>query len=169
MPVSRTIREVGLISDESSRRISAASLQDLDELERIERASFSAPWSRKMLQAELVGNPFASVFVVRTNEGSGVLGYICYWVMFEELRLMNLAVDPSARRQGVATALVRHGLRDGERRGVKRAVLEVRASNESALALYEGFGFKRTAVRPDYYSNPREDAILMELSPIATQ
>lgn len=169
MPVSRTVREAELISDESSRSISPALLQDLDELERIERASFSAPWSRKMLQAELVGNPFASVFVSRTNNGGEVLGYICYWVVFEELRLMNLAVDPSARRQGIATALVRHGLQDGESRGVKRAVLEVRASNDSALALYKGFGFQRTAVRPDYYSNPREDAILMELSPIAAQ
>ena len=92
--------------------------------------------------------------------------HLCYWVVFEELRLLNLAVDPSVRRQGIATELVQRALADGRRSGTRRAVLEVRASNHAALALYRTFGFEQTAVRTRYYARPVEDAILMELNPM---
>jgi ribosomal-protein-alanine N-acetyltransferase len=84
--------------------------------------------------------------------------------VFEELRLMNLAVMPSARRQGLATVLVQRALALGRERGARRAVLEVRSSNEAARRLYEQMGFAQVALRAKYYTNPIEDALLLELA-----
>jgi len=101
--------------------------------------------------------------VCRWAQGEALLGYLCYWVVFEELRLMNLAVDSSARRRGIAKKLVQHALAKGQERGAKRCVLEVRASNHAALRLYGQFGFRQFGTRQGYYSIPDEDAILMRL------
>ena len=79
---------------------------------------------------------------------------------------MNLAVIESMRHRGVARSLVSTALQTGLSQSASRAVLEVRASNAAAQTLYQGFGFRQVAVRPKYYSNPVEDAVLMELDPI---
>ena len=151
--------------------IEAASLESLSEILAVEEACFSAPWTRKMLEGELSGNPFAHFLVARprrVEEASkqAILGYLCYWIVFEEVRLMNLAVIESMRHRGIARSLVSTALRTGVSQSAHRAVLEVRASNRAAQALYQGFGFSQTAVRPKYYTNPVEDAVLMELDPI---
>ena len=126
------------------------------------------PWTRKMFEAELDSNPFGHLVMARQGHSEGeLIGYICYWVVFEELRLMTLAVDRSIRRQGVATALVRHALTQGLALGASRATLEVRASNEAAHRLYERMGFRQVAVRANYYRTPVEDAVLMEMAPLA--
>ena len=124
-----------------------------------------------MLEGELSGNPFAHFLVARprrVEEASkqAILGYLCYWIVFEEVRLMNLAVIESMRHRGIARSLVATALQTGMSQSAHRAVLEVRASNRAAQQLYEGLGFSRTAIRPKYYANPEEDAVLMELEPI---
>jgi ribosomal-protein-alanine N-acetyltransferase len=151
--------------------IGAANLESLSEILAVEEACFSAPWTRKMLEGELSGNPFAHFLVARPRreeEASkqAILGYLCYWIVFEEVRLMNLAVIESMRHRGIARSLVSTALQTGVSQSAHRAVLEVRASNRAAQALYQGFGFSQTAVRPKYYTNPVEDAVLMELDPI---
>jgi ribosomal-protein-alanine N-acetyltransferase len=138
----------------------------LSDLLRLEEACFSAPWTRKMMEAELTGNPFAH-FIVARDAGGTIVGYHCYWIVFEELRLMNLAVCESMRRRGVGRTLVTEALRAGVAQGAIRAVLEVRASNEPAFALYRRFGFTQVSVRRRYYAHPVEDAILMEMEPLA--
>lgn len=164
------VGESGVAHDQQISRIffEPATVQDLDDILRIEQASFSVPWTRKMFEAELSGNPFGHLSVARSGGADGtrkeLLGYICFWVVFEELRLMNLAVASPARRQGLATALVRHALAVGRERGAGRAVLEVRSSNEAAQRLYERMGFVQVALRTKYYTNPIEDARLMELA-----
>lgn len=144
-----------------------AALSDLAAVVQIERASFSSPWTEKMLRAEIEGNPFARFVLARRKGDREILGYLCYWVVFEELRIMNVAVAPPWRRRGIARMLVDHALSEGRSQGVRRVLLEVRASNEPALSLYRRFGFERTALRRNYYSDPKEDAILMELSSAA--
>jgi ribosomal-protein-alanine N-acetyltransferase len=151
--------------------IGAASLESLSEILAVEEACFSAPWTRKMLEGELSGNPFAHFLVARPRreeEASkpAILGYLCYWIVFEEVRLMNLAVIESMRHRGIARSLVSTALQTGLSQSAHRAVLEVRASNRAAQTLYQRFGFSQTAVRPKYYINPVEDAVLMELEPI---
>ena len=149
-----------------------ATSEMLPEIVALEEACFSAPWTRKMLEAELRGNPFAHFLVAWLQDRSGggaestIVGYHCFWIVFEELRLMNLAVRGSMRRQGVGRALVLEACRLGAEQAASRAILEVRASNHAARSLYRHMGFSQVGKRPQYYTNPTEDALLMEMNPL---
>ncbi|MDA0739517.1 MAG: ribosomal protein S18-alanine N-acetyltransferase [Nitrospirae bacterium] len=142
----------------------------LDQILEIEQEAFSAPWTRGMFDAEIVGNPFSRLFVAmpigEQGPHEGIVGYLCYWIVFEELRLLNLAVKPSWRRQGVARRFVQFALHDAGSQPIERALLEVRASNTAAQSLYDGFGFREYGSRAGYYTNPKEDAMLMRLEPL---
>ncbi len=142
--------------------------RDLDDVLAIEQESFSEPWTRAMFEVELRGNPFGRFLgAFRAGEESSakpLLGYICYWMVFEELRLMNLAVRQDCRRQGIASYLVRHAIEEGITQGTTRALLEVRAGNRVGQVLYQALGFREYGCRRSYYTNPNEDAILMQLS-----
>jgi ribosomal-protein-alanine N-acetyltransferase len=154
---------------QSTLAIDVATEQDLDAIMRIEQESFSAPWTRKMFEVELDENPFGRLVVARMSEQGeqdAIIGYVCFWIVFEELRLMNLAVISSARRQGIGGELLRYALAQGLGQGAGRALLEVRASNLAALALYDAAGFCRTSIREKYYTKPVEDAVLMEMDPL---
>lgn len=150
--------------------IKPAESRHLDQILEIEQEAFSAPWTRVMFGAEIVGNPFSRLFVATPiddqGQEEGIVGYLCYWIVFEELRLLNLAVKPSWRRQGVARRFVQFALHDAGSQDVERGLLEVRASNVAAQSLYDGFGFREYGSRVDYYSNPVEDAMLMRLEPL---
>jgi [ribosomal protein S18]-alanine N-acetyltransferase len=154
--------------------IEPATVESLPEILQIEEACFSAPWTRKMLEAELSGNPFAHFLLAKRvpQDEAGVVstvGYLCFWVVFEEVRLMNLAVIEPMRHNGIARALVLQALDVGLAQGAVRAVLEVRASNQAARGLYQSLGFCGGTTRPAYYKNPVEDALLMELDPIVLE
>jgi len=154
--------------------IEPATVEALPDILKIEEACFSAPWTRRMLEAELSGNPFANFLVAKQippgEIGSvSIIGYLCFWVVFEEVRLMNLAVIESMRHKGIAKALVIQALEVGLAQAAIRAVLEVRASNHAAHALYRRLGFRDVTTRPTYYTNPTEDALLMELDPIVSE
>ncbi|MDZ4855745.1 MAG: ribosomal protein S18-alanine N-acetyltransferase [Nitrospirota bacterium] len=154
--------------------IEPATVEALPKILQIEEACFSSPWTRKMLEAELSGNPFAHFLVAKQapsdEEGSvSIVGYLCFWVVFEEVRLMNLAVMESMRHKGIARALVTRALEVGLGQGARCAVLELRASNHAAHTLYRNLGFRDVTTRPTYYTNPIEDASLMELAPIVSE
>jgi [ribosomal protein S18]-alanine N-acetyltransferase len=157
-------------TESSTLSTTPATLAELDGMVRIEEQSFSAPWSRKMFEAELSGNPFAQVWAAWSTgqpRRPELIGYVCFWVVFEELRLMNLAVVSSWRRRGTGRELVRRVLAWGCDNGARRALLEVRASNMAAMQLYQQAGFRVLGRRERYYTNPIEDAILMGLEPIS--
>jgi len=154
--------------------IEPATSEALPDILYIEEACFSAPWTRKMLEAELRGNPFAHFLVAKQTPQSevgsaSIVGYLCFWVVFEEVRLMNLAVIESMRHKGIAKALVMRALEIGLAQAAIRAVLEVRASNRAAHALYRCLGFRDMTIRSAYYTNPIEDALMMELDPIVSE
>lgn len=156
----------------SELQILPATLEMLPDILALEETCFSSPWTRKMLETELMGNQFAH-FLVAMHRGQSaggrecaIVGYHCFWIVFEELRLMNLAVRESARRQGIGTALAAEAFRVALDQAATRAVLEVRASNEPARSLYTRMGFVQVGKRPQYYSNPIEDAVLMEMNPL---
>ena len=136
---------------------------DLDEVLRIERASFSSPWSRKMFQAEFAATPFSFSWVVRAKGETRIIGYLCFWVVFDEVHLVNLAIDPEYRRKGVGEETVRRALKLGQAPGGRTAYLEVRVSNHAAVNLYKKIGFAQYGVRRDYYTDPKEDALLLSL------
>lgn len=150
--------------------IRMATLENLDELAALEMACFSVPWSKKSFEAELKGNQFSRILMVPHSEYGlevQVIGYICVWMVFEEIRFLNLAIHPEFRRRGLATQLIGEAIRLGREEGCCRGMLEVRESNHAAKKLYESFNFQAYATRKSYYTNPTEDAILMILEPLA--
>ena len=92
-----------------------------------------------------------------------VIGYIVCWLVADEVHILNLAVDRSFRRQGMAKSIVLAALKRAHQKGAKRAFLEVRSSNMAAKKLYLDLGFTGTSVRRDYYDEPIEDALVMTL------
>jgi [ribosomal protein S18]-alanine N-acetyltransferase len=143
----------------SGFRIRRFAATDLDRVCQIEQAVFSSPWSRGSFECEFGdgGTSFSWVAVA----GRNVIGYIIAWLVEDELHIGNIAVDPERRGQGVGRALLTYCLARAAARGVSRATLEVRMSNETAIALYEKNGFVPVAIRKRYYTDNGEDAIVM--------
>ena len=133
---------------------------DLDAVAALEAESFSNPWTREMLARELRNSDVARVYVLRSPDG-GVRAFLACWVIFDELHINTLAVDPAHRRHGLATTLLRFVMADAARGGAERATLEVRRSNEAALRLYDRLGFIVEGVRRQYYTQPEEDALIL--------
>jgi ribosomal-protein-alanine N-acetyltransferase len=133
---------------------------DIDAIVALERESFSNPWSRDTLVWELANSDVTRVYLLRDAEDRP-LAFCISWVIFDELHINTLAVSPVRRREGLATVLLREVMADAARDGARRATLEVRESNEAALALYARLGFAVSARRPGYYTNPPEDALIL--------
>jgi ribosomal-protein-alanine N-acetyltransferase len=141
-----------------------ARLTDVKPIWEIERLSFTCPWSFWCFLAELA-NSHSTILVAgppppQTWETQG---YLIYWLVAGEMHILNLAVHPDCRRQGIARALLQEGLRRARAQDAEVAWLEVRPSNQAAQALYESFGFQKVGRRPRYYADNQEDAMLMAL------
>ena len=124
----------------------------------LERLCFSAPWNEAMLEEELY-NDTAS-FIVAEGEDGSVLGYAGLHVILDEGYIDNVAVRPSCRRMGIADQLLDVFVRFGQA-NLAFLTLEVRPSNTPAVALYQKHGFQEVGRRPNYYDNPKEDALLL--------
>lgn len=134
--------------------------EDLEGVLAVEAESFTNPWTREMYAWELQNRSVCHIFVVRTPTTS-VAGFCAFWLVLDEIHINNVAILPSLRGQGIGTGLMRRVLDEARRLGAKRATLEVRASNTGARRLYERLGFYVAAVRPSYYTNPVEDALIL--------
>ncbi|MCI8869546.1 MAG: ribosomal protein S18-alanine N-acetyltransferase [Lawsonibacter sp.] len=130
----------------------------LSQIAALEQACFSQPWSEAALEEELY-NPQASFIVAEDGEG-GVLGYAGLQVVLDEGYICNVAVEPAARRHGVAGELLEVFCRFGQAH-LAFLTLEVRASNAPAIALYRKYGFREAGRRKNFYTQPREDGIIM--------
>jgi ribosomal-protein-alanine N-acetyltransferase len=140
-------------------------LGDLKEIEGIEQASYPTPWSRSMFAGELA-KP-SSISLGAFDDGTGPLvGYLIISRYVDAWHVMNVAVTPEYRRHGVATLLLEELFRLTEGDPRRGYTLEVRVSNASAIALYERLGFQATGVRRGYYTDNREDALIMWKDPI---
>ena len=145
-------------------RVERMSEADLGAVLAIEAASFAAPWPRQTFLSELHDNQVAHLFVARVGEGhnrGAVVGYTCVWVVLDEMHIINFAVHPDHRRQRVGYQLLAGVMRWACESGCRQGVLEVRTSNRGAQRLYAQFGFAPVAVRQGYYTDNREDAIVM--------
>lgn len=157
---------------------------DLPFVVDMERESQAEPWSQKAFSEELASSrslAFVARFLQGFSEIEGlqaraggpsdgapqspgpVVGYICSWVVVDELHVLNVVVDEACRRRGVGRELLLHTFEEWRRRGVGRALLEARWSNLAARRLYEALGFQRVGERPGYYDHGGESAVLMEL------
>ena len=136
------------------RRLSYA---DLPQVIAIERRAFPTPWSLAMFVLEL-SKP-SGICMVALVEGR-VVGYLVCSRYDVVWHVMNVAVDPEQRRRGIATAMLEHLFAQADKPG-EQYTLEVRTSNDPAIALYEQFGFESAGVRPGYYHDNKEDALIM--------
>ena len=133
------------------------SYSDLPQVIAIERRSFPTPWSLAMFVLEL-SKP--SGICLAALDGDKLVGYSVCSRYDTVWHLMNIAVDPERRREGIAAAILRRLFDEADKPG-EQYTLEVRPSNEAAIALYETFGFKRAGVRKGYYHDNKEDAVIM--------
>jgi ribosomal-protein-alanine N-acetyltransferase len=142
--------------------IERARKRDLAAVWAIEQASFSHPWTRAMFQEELAKVP-STLYVLKEMPGERVLGYSCFWSLSGELQLVNIAVHPELRDNGLGRKLLNHLLLEADSRAAEKIFLEVRPSNRAAIGLYEKLGFKVLYRRPRYYTPEGEDALVMVL------
>jgi ribosomal-protein-alanine N-acetyltransferase len=136
--------------------------EDVSEVLAIERASFSTPWSENMFRRELKFPPSRNLVArVREKGREEIAGYVNFWVVAGEIHLHNIAVRNDRQRTGVASALIREVIKRARKEGAWHATLEVRRANDGARKLYDKFGFALTGIRPLYYDDTREDALIM--------
>ncbi len=146
-PVNET--EIGL------RRLG---LGDLPAVEAVERRSYRTPWSRTMFQGEITrpGSRCYGAF-----DGKTLVGYLIVSKYTDAWHIMNVAVDEPYRRRGVARLMLETLLRETSEDGTRGHTLEVRVSNHGAIRLYEELGFRPSGMRRGYYTDDREDALVM--------
>ena len=150
-------------SHSSGTRIEIRTMKggDIDRIGFIERASHPVPWRETMFLSELNSKSYSNIWVAVDPSNGDVVGYICFWYLLGEIHILNLAVHPDFRRNGIGRRLVLRVLAFGLFHGGTRADLEVRASNVSARNLYDGVGFEVVGHRPNYYIRPKEDGLFM--------
>ncbi len=132
--------------------------QDLAALLRLEARAFERPWPADAFRQELE-LPQAELWLAW--RGEQLAGYVDFWVVADEVELLNVAVDPEFRRRGLARRLLRLVEERGAERGGAAVYLEVRRTNEAAQALYKAVGYAQIGIRKRYYSDTGEDAVLM--------
>ena len=134
-------------------------LDHIPQVAALERKCFSAPWSERMLREHL-DNECAATLVAMGEDGT-VLGYAGILVVLDEGYITNIAVESAYRRQGIARELLQVFERFARGNNLAFLTLEVRASNAPAIALYTKLGFAQVGRRPNYYRNPKEDALIL--------
>jgi ribosomal-protein-alanine N-acetyltransferase len=146
-------------------RFSFAADSDLDALLAIENQSFTSPWPRQHFHGEF-NQPYSFTLLARlaNTPGDEIAGYIIYWLVIDELHILNIAVHPCYRRQGIARGLIREVMRLAKNKETRTAWLEVRPSNTQALSLYQSLGFQTAMTRKRYYSDTGEDALILTCS-----
>ena len=145
--------------------IDAMQLDDLEAVHQIELASFSSPWPPNAYRSELETNRLASYLVARA--GDEIVAYGGMWLMVDEAHITTFAVHPAWRRQRIGERLLLAFLDLAVGRFAREATLEVRLSNIAARRLYEKYGFRPVGLRPRYYSDDGEDALIMTTEPLA--
>jgi ribosomal-protein-alanine N-acetyltransferase len=158
MPLLRPRTDDGLASEWILRDMV---VEDLAEVVAIERASFANPWTGPLFLQEL-GVAFSRTTVACHVTGA-VAGYVCRWIVADEVHVLNVAVDPRCRGRGLGAVLMRAVLKEAEASDAQAVTLEVRRSNLAGRRLYEQFGFEEVGSRPNYYGRG-EDGLILRLA-----
>jgi ribosomal-protein-alanine N-acetyltransferase len=145
--------------------IRRAGLTDVRSIWEIEKLSYTSPWTLWCFLAEYA-NSKSTILVAGPPppETWEVWGFVVYWVIADEMHLLNLAVHPAYRRRSISRALLTSALGQARSQGAAVVWLEVRPSNHAALNLYQSFGFEEVGIRPGYYNDNGEDALIYAFS-----
>jgi ribosomal-protein-alanine N-acetyltransferase len=138
-------------------------ISDLEDVLAIEKVSFPTPWSRNLFEQEFLFPHAHLLAAAEKSDPDRVRGYLCFWLVAEETHILNLAVHPERRRRGIGARLLEYVVDYSRAKGVEEILLEVRRSNYGAMALYRHFHFQPRGIRPRYYQDSGEDAIIMGL------
>ena len=153
------------LEETSSVDIRPMTAADLPRVLEIEQVAFRNPWSAELLRREL-GHDWSTILVAEEPGARGqvtLVGFVIFWIVHDELHVLNVATAPEHRNRGVARRVLEAALDTGRRKRCTLATLEVRRSNAAALGLYRDFGFRPVGIRPNYYVDEGEDAIVMVL------
>jgi ribosomal-protein-alanine N-acetyltransferase len=134
---------------------------DVQRVMEVERAAFAHPWSEEMIRRELEHEFSTVLLAIRGREGP-IAGFAVVWLVHDELHVLNVAVAPEARRSGVARRILDRVEGRAREQGARVSMLEVRRSNQPAIALYRSLGYREVGVRPGYYAEDGEDALVMD-------
>lgn len=135
---------------------------DIDRIMVIEKRSFLSPWTKRIFR-ETISFPLSFNIVIVKKVDNTVVGYANFYVVGNEVQVLNIAVSPESRKKGYGARLLSHAVGTLSARGAEDFFLEVRPSNADAIRLYEGLGFRKTGIRKKYYPETNEDAIVMHL------
>jgi len=148
-------------------------VEDLPRVVEIEKDGFRHPWSRDLLERELSHAWSTVLLAIEERQGGSrsgggeraevIVGFVVFWLVHDEVHVLNIATAREERRRGIGHALMDEAAQAGRRRGATLATLEVRRSNHAAIALYRALGYRQVGVRPNYYAEEGEDAIVMVL------
>jgi [ribosomal protein S18]-alanine N-acetyltransferase len=141
-------------------------VEDLEAVHAIEREAFSTPWPANAYRQELETNRLAHYIVARWGEE--IIGFAGIWLLVDEAHVTTFATRHDWRRRGVGERLLLALLDLARNRGASEATLEVRPSNAPARRLYEKYGFREVGIRPRYYTDNKEDALIMTTEPLAS-
>jgi len=133
--------------------------EDLDAVMVVEQGSFYTPWSRSAFEEELAQNRLARYLVAL--DGDAVVGYAGTWLVINEAHVTNVAVRGDRRREGIGRFLMEALMEMAREEGMESMTLEVRVSNEAARELYQQLGFVSAGIRKNYYSETKEDALIL--------
>jgi [ribosomal protein S18]-alanine N-acetyltransferase len=136
-------------------------LDDLPQVTAIDQVAFSLPWPDRSFRFEITDNPVSRCWVAEV--GGRVVAMLVLWLIVDEAHIATVASHPDFRRLGIGQALLVFALKSAMEEGALSAFLEVRESNEAALAMYRKFGFVEDGRKKGYYKDNYEDAILMML------
>ena len=136
-------------------------LEDVPAVHEIDTLSFSLPWPERSFRFELAENPVSRGWVAEVD--GRIAAMLVLWFIVDEAHIATIATHPDLRRQGIGEQILLHALHAADAEGARRAFLEVRAGNVAAQAMYKKYGFIVDGLRPKYYRDNDEDAILMSL------
>ena len=136
---------------------------DIDSVMRVEAACYENPWPRGVFLKELKNEWSRVEVVLPYGESQYTVGHMVYWIVHDELHILNVAVHPDVQRQGIGRSLLRQLMDVCATERLQYITLEVRSSNEAAKGLYGHFGFKQIGLRRRYYQDNGEDAVVMAL------
>ncbi len=134
-------------------------LDDLDKILEIENMTFSTPWTRESFLKEIRDNHLAKYLLIEYK--GEIVGYGGMWFIMDEAHITNIAISKNFRKKKLGSFLVKSMIEYAELQGIKRMTLEVRDSNIAAQRLYSKYGFKPYGIRPRYYQDNNEDAVIM--------
>ncbi|MBD3921478.1 ribosomal protein S18-alanine N-acetyltransferase [Paenibacillus sp. PR3] len=146
-------------TQQSAVTFRAMRITDVPDIIAIEREAFTTPWTAEAFLNELTHNHFARYIVM--EDQSGIIGYGGMWTIIDEAHVTNIAVRHDRRGMGLGEKMLKQQMANAVEYGMQRMTLEVRVSNDRAQRLYERLGFEPAGIRPGYYSDNNEDALIM--------